>query len=599
MSNMLTDLRDVRFVLYEQLGIEQLCKAERFQDHSKDTFEMIFDAAEKLAVNDFAPTNAKGDEIGCVWEEGQVKVPGPFQAPFKMYCEGGWIAMPEDYSLGGQNVPVSVGFACSEMFYAANYAIAGYMGITHSAAKVIELYGTEEQKNKFMEPLYSGRYAGAMVLTEPQAGSDVGALRAKATKNPDGSYSIVGGKTFITGGEQDLTENIVHIILARIEGDPPGTRGLSCFVAPKLRINDDGSLGENNDINCAGIEHKMGFKGSATCVMNYGDNGECRAELLGPAGKGIIVMFHMMNEQRILVGTQGLAQGSTAYLHAIKFARERQQGAEFGSKSFESVPIIKHPDVRRNLLWMKAYTEGMRSLLLYTVNCMDKGAVSSDEKEQKECKDIVEVLTPVCKAYCTEKGFDVCTRSIQVHGGYGYCTEYLVEQFARDSKISTIFEGTNGIQALDLFGRKVQMREGSALKTVITRMNETVQEVSKIESLSEYADDVGKAITALEDVTRFMLDQAGSGDAYLAYSWATSYLDIFGDITLAWMLLWQAGIAHENVKQSSAEAAFYNSKVATARFYIGSLLPATYGKIEAIMKGDKSFLDMGDEIFLD
>jgi alkylation response protein AidB-like acyl-CoA dehydrogenase len=597
MSNNLTDLRDVRFVLYEQLDVEQLCRAERFQDHSKETFDMILDAAERLAVDEFAPTNSIGDEIGCRWEDGQVKVPEPFHGPFRMYCEGGWISMAEDYALGGQNVPASVSFACNEMFYAANYAITGYMGLTHSAAKVIEVYGSEEQKNRYMEKLYSGQYSGAMDLTEPQAGSDVGALSTKAKKNDDGSYSIVGRKIFITGGEQDLTENIVHILLARIEGDPAGTKGLSCFIVPKIWVNDDGSLGEPNDIGCSGIEHKMGFKGSATCGMNYGDSGNCRAELLGPAGKGIVVMFHMMNEQRILVGTQGLAQGSTAYLHGLKFSRERLQGPEFGSKNHDQVPIIKHPDIRRHLMWMKASTEGMRALILFAVYCLDQVAISQDDQERKKWRDFVEVLTPVCKAYCTEKGFDVCTESIQVHGGYGYCKEYMVEQFARDSKIATLFEGTNGIQALDLLGRKVRMRGGEAFRNLMTKMKETIRSLPEISELTDYTADVVQAVSALEDLTAFMLERTSAEEAYLSYSWASAYLDIFGDITLAWLFLWQAAVAHEQVEQNSSEAAFYESKMSTARFYIGSFLPVTHGKVAAIKQADKAFLEMGEALF--
>jgi alkylation response protein AidB-like acyl-CoA dehydrogenase len=597
MANKLTDLRDVRFALYEQLGIEALCESQYFEDHSKDTFEMIFDAAEKLAVNEFAPTNSKGDELGCTWEEGVVKVPAPFHGPFKKYCEGGWISMPESYDVGGQSVPVCIQFACKEMFYAANYALTGYMGITHSAAKVIEIHGTEEQKNKYMLPLYEGRYAGAMDLTEAQAGSDVGAIRTKAVKNADGSYSIVGNKMFITGGEQDLTENIIHILLARIEGDPEGTKGLSCFIVPKRAVGDDGALGEKNDINCSGIEHKMGFKGSATCVLNYGDNGVCTAELLGPAGKGIVVMFHMMNEQRVLVGAQGLSQGSTAYLHALQFVRERLQGTAFGSRDHKQVPILQHPDVRRNMLWMKAYTEGIRGLILYTVYAMDRMTTSKSEEENRAWHDVVEVLTPVCKAYGTEKGFDVTTRAIQVHGGYGYCTEYFVEQFSRDSKIATIFEGTNGIQALDLFGRKVQMRGGEALKTVLDKMKDVIRDVEAVSDLSAYTKEVQDAISVLENVTRYLLDQAASGDAYLAYSWASAYLDIFGDVMLGWILLWQAGTATENAQENSADRTFYESKISTAKFYIASLLPATHGKISAIKKGDKSFLNMGEDIF--
>ena len=597
MGNKLTDLRDTRFVLYEQLNVEDLCRASRFQDHSKETFEMIITAAEKLAVNDFEPVNGIGDKIGCRWEDGQVTVPEPYRAPFGKFCEGGWMSLPEVYDVGGQQVPLTVHYVCSTMFFAANHTLTGYMGLTHSAAKVIEIYGTGEQKRKYMIPLYEGRYAGVMDLTEAQAGSDVGAVRTKAVKNPDGTYSITGGKIFITGGEQNLTENIIHILLARIEGDPEGTKGLSCFVLPKIRVADDGSLGEGNDIVCSGIEHKMGMKGSATAVLNFGDNGRCIAELLGPGRKGINVMFHMMNEQRILVGMQGMAQAGTAYLHALNFAMERKQGSAFGSRDTKQVAIIGHPDVRRSLLWMKAHAEGMKALILYTMYCMDRESVSIDEAEKSLWQDRVEILTPICKAYCSDKGFETCVKAIQVHGGYGYCHEYKVEQCARDSKITSIYEGTNAIQALDLFGRKVRMKKGAALKSLMEAMNASVEEARGFSELSSYADEVGRAVSALQNLTDYLLAAASSDDAYLAYAWASPYLEIFGDVVLGWILIWQAAIASRNAGHDHNDTAYYGAKIVTAKFYAGSILPAVHGKIEAVYKNDKSLLQMEEALF--
>lgn len=597
MGNKLTDLRDVVFILYEQLKIDELCRSEQFREHSRETFDMIIKEAERLAVNDFAPVNREGDRVGCIWKDGKVRVPEAFHSPFRKYCEGGWISMPEDCSVGGQNVPMSVYFACNEVFFAANHSLAGYMGLTHSAAKVIEVYGTEEQKRKYMQPLYDGRYAGTMVLTENQAGSDVGAVNTKAIRNPDGTYSIVGGKIFITGGEHDLTENIIHIVLARIEGHPRGTQGLSCFIVPKAEVHKDGSTGEYNDVTCTGIEHKMGMNGSATCVLSFGDNGKCKGELLGPPQKGINVMFHMMNEQRLLVGLQGLAQASTAYLHALEFAKERKQGSKFGSKSIEQVPILDHPDVRRQLLWMKSYTEGMRALVLFVAYCMDMVATSNNEVEKRKWQDRVDVLTPVCKAYCTDRGFEVCVRSIQVHGGYGYSQEYPVEQFARDCKVTSIYEGTNGIQALDLFGRKIRMRDGAALEAVISKMNEDAKEALGIKELAPYAGEVSAAISKLQEITMYLLKQASSENAYLAYSWATPYLEIFGDTVLGWLFIWQARAAYINAATNIKDTVVYENKINTAKFYISSLLPLVHGKIDAVRKNDHSFLNMGEAFF--
>ena len=599
MDNKLVDLRDARFVLYEQLEIENLCDTEKFGDHSRETFEMIIDTAEKLAVNEFAPVNSEGDEVGCVFESGTVRCPDAFRDPFRKYCEGGWMSLPDVYDVGGQNAPICMYFACHELFYAANHALTVYMGLTHSAAKVIELYGTQEQKRKYMQPLYEGRYSGTMDLTETQAGSDVGAARAKAVRNPDGSFSIVGGKIFISSGENDLTENIVHIVLARIEGDPEGTRGLSCFIVPKYRVNDDGTLGEANDLVCSGVEHKMGIHGSPTSVLNFGDNGMCRGELLGPEQKGIVVMFHMMNEQRVLVGLQGQALGSAAYLHALDFARERKQGGAFGTRDFTQVPIITHPDVRRNLLWMKAYSEGLRALILYTTFCMDMESAITDGDERKRWLNLVELLTPIAKACSTDKGFDLCVRAIQVHGGYGFCKEYKVEQFARDCKITAIYEGTNGIQAIDLFGRKIRMKQGEAFRTVVEEMKKTIERASGIAELVPYAESVGRSVAALEEITRFLLEKASGEDAYLAYSWATPYLEIFGDVVIGWMFLWQAWKAHEaQAGAAGQDKPFYAGKIATAKFFIGSVLPTVYGRMDTIRQFDRSFVEMGESIFV-
>jgi hypothetical protein len=417
-------------------------------------------------------------------------------------------------------------------------------------------------------------------------------LRAKATRNEDGTFTIQGNKIFITGGEHDLTENIIHIVLARIEGDPRGTAGVSCFIVPKIRVNDDGALGQTNDIKCSGIEHKMGMKGSSTCVLNYGDNSQCIGELLGPERKGIVVMFNMMNEQRTLVGLQGLAQGSTAYLHALEYAAERKQGAKLREKSAEQILIIEHPDIKRNLLWMKAYTEGMRALILYIMSCTDKVSVTSDKMEKERFHDIIEMLTPVCKAYCTDKAFDVCTRAMQVYGGYGYCTEYKIEQFLRDCKIFSIYEGANGIQALDLFGRKIRLKDGGMLTSLLAEMDGTVHEAYTISELRSYSEDVSGAITSLKDITAYLLQKSDSGDVFLAYSWATPYLEIFGDVVLGWLFLWQAKVAYDCLNKKEWDEKFCKNKISTAKFYISSLLPVVSGKIMAIKRFDESFMSV-------
>ncbi|MHB8076708.1 acyl-CoA dehydrogenase [Desulfosporosinus fructosivorans] len=618
MGNKLCDLKDARFILYEQLNVEELCKSERYSDHSLDTFEMIINAAEKLAVNDFAPANNPGDKQGCTWDNGKVKVPDVYHKPFQKLCDGGWFCVQESYEVGGQNLPLVIDYICKQLFFAANHGLTGYYGLTHSTAKVIEVFGTEEQKKKYMLQLYAGIYSGTMCLTESQAGSDVGAVRTKARKNEDGTYSLSGGKIFITGGETDLTENIIHIVLARIEGDPEGTKGLSCFVVPKIRVNDDGSFGEDNDVTCVGIEHKMGMRGSATSVLAFGDNGNCVGELLGQERNGIVTMFNMMNEQRLLVGLQGLAQGSTAYLHALNYARERSQGLGLGKKGFDQDPIIVHSDVKTNLMWMKSYTEGVRALILYSIYCMDKMHVyEDDEEEKRKYSDILEVLTPICKAYGSDKGFDVCIKAIQVLGGYGYCSEYLVEQFARDSKITSIYEGTNGIQCLDLIGRKINMKNGAAYKAIIFQVNETIKDALEVPELASYANELSMYLDTLEEITEQIKTQNSYGELALTQSWAQTYLEIWGDLMVGWMFLWQATLASNKLdvinkintaKEKSAQdylfkgnsnANFYTGKIVTAKYYLGMLLPAVIGKFESIKKNDRAFLEMEEAYFFD
>ncbi len=602
MGNKLVDLQDARFIIYEQLQIARLFEYERFRDHSEETIEMAIKAAEKLAVNEYYPINSEGDKIGTVYENGGVTVPPAYHLAYKKFCTAGWTAPSEAYELGGQQLPLAVNFIIQNLFFAANQSLAVYSCLTHSVGKVIELFGTDEQKKKYLEPIWSGRYQGCMVLTEPQAGSDVGAVRTKAVPRDDGTYLLTGNKIFISGGDHDMTENSVHVLLARVEGDPEGTRGLSCFIAPKIRINPDGTLGENNDITCTGIEHKTGMKGSATCSLAYGDQGQCIGELIGGRGQGIRTMFFMMNEQRVIVGLQGYSMGSSAYLHALDFARQRKQGAAFGEKSGEQAAIIGHPDVKKNLLLMKGYTEGLRALLYYIAHCMDLAEAAAAPEDKKKYQLLVEILTPICKAHGSGKGFDSCVMAVQVHGGYGYCQDYYVEQLMRDSKITTIYEGTNGIQANDLLGRKIVMQEGAAFDALIVEIKSVITAGKEIDDLAAYAGDMDEYVDSLIRVTEILRREIAGGNAYLAYSWASCYLDILGDIVLGWMFLDQARIA-EAILNSPADSrfdtVFLTSKINTAKFFIGAILPQVTGKIASILKNDAAILQMADESFID
>ena len=602
MGNKLVDLRDARFIIYEQLKIAELFQYERFRDHSEETIEMAIKAAEKLAVNEYYPINSEGDKIGASYDKGKVTVPPPYHGAYEKFCAAGWTAPAESYELGGQQLPLAVNFIAWNLFFAANQSLAVYSCLTHSVGKVIELFGTYEQKEKYLEAVYSGKYQGCMVLTEPQAGSDVGAVRTKAVPQDDGTFLITGNKIFISGGDHDMTENLVHVFLARVEGDPEGTRGLSCFIAPKIRINPDGTLGESNDIVCTGIEAKTGMKGSATCSLAFGDNGQCVAELIGERGKGIMTMFYMMNEQRVIVGLQGYSMGSSAYLHALDFARQRKQGPAFGRKSGEQVPITGHPDVKKNLLLMKSYTEGLRALLYYTAHCMDLAAVSEDPAAKKKYNNLVEILTPICKAHGSARGFDACVTAVQVHGGYGFCRDYYVEQLMRDCKITTIYEGTNGIQANDLLGRKIVMQEGAAFAALIMEIQAVIKAVKGNEELASCAGDMDGYVDALIRVTEALRREMAGENAYLAYSWASLYLNICGDIVLGWLLLDQARIAAEklaNIAADDPDVLFLTSKINTAKFFIRAILPRVSGEITTILKNDPSILKMADEFFID
>jgi hypothetical protein len=391
MANLFVDERDVKFVLYEQLDIEQLTNTAKYAEYSKEMYDMVLEQAWKLAENEMAPANRKGDQEGCVWKDGKVSVPECYHRPFKMYREGGWLPISEDVEVGGQGFPVVVGLAAIEAFGAANLSLFLFAGLTHGAARLLEVYGTEEQQRTYMDKLYAGQWCGTMCLTEPQAGSDVGALRTKATRNDDGTYSISGTKIFISCGDHDLTENIVHMVLARVEGAPPGTKGISIFIIPKKRL-ENGEL-VDNDVVCGGIEHKLGIHGSPTCVLNFGENNNCIGHLLGEENQGMRIMFQMMNESRLFCGLQGQSHASAAYLHALKFAKERAQGPEASrlkDPTAPKVPIINHPDVRRMLMFMKSVNEGLRSLMYYVGFCDDM--VRSTEMTRKE-RNIKTLLT--------------------------------------------------------------------------------------------------------------------------------------------------------------------------------------------------------------
>jgi len=615
MAQLLSDRRDIDFVLYDQLKIEEILKTEKYNDLNRKMLDMVISEARNFGIKEIYPTYKEGDREGVKFEGGQVIVPQCFHRPYALFVEGEWIAMAEDPEVGGQGFPWIIRQAAFEYIVGANFAIAGFGNLGHGAAKMIELFGTPKQKELFLKKVYSGEWGGTMLLTEPEAGSDVGALATTAVKNPDGTYSIAGNKIFITCGDHDLTENIIHPVLARIEGAPPGTRGISLFIVPKIWVNDDGSLGEPNDIVCSGVEEKMGIHGSPTCSMALGGKGNCRGLLLGEENKGLMVMFHMMNEARLDVGTQGFLHASAAYLYALNYARERLQGRDIEkSKDPQApqVPIIHHPDVRRMLLQMKAYVDGMRSFVFYVAYCFDKESTAKTRDEKERYNDLIELLTPIIKAYCSERGQFVCEQAIQVYGGYGYTKEYPVEQLYRDCKITSIYEGTNGIQAMDFLGRKLGMKKGAVFVDFLNEIRAAIMRASEIPRLEEPASQVEKALNRLSEIAMHISKTAFSKDMKLAFAYAHPFMEVIGDVIMAWMLLWRATVAVPRLEQlagssdedaiqskvaKNKDAAFYDGQLKAAEFYINSMLPVTIGKMNAIAKPHPAAIDIHEKSF--
>ncbi len=600
MAQLIADRRDVDFVLYEQFQVDELSKQDIFGEFNKKTIDLIVSEARNLAIKEVLPTQKIGDEEGVKFENGQVTVPEAFHRVWDLFKEGEWLAMPEDLEFGGQGMPRSVHMAASDYLVGANYAFMMYPGLTHGAGKLVEAFGTAEQKRIYLKKMFTGQWTGTMLLTEPEAGSDVGNLSTTAVKNSDGTYSISGNKIFISGGDHDLSENIIHPVLARIEGAPAGTAGISLFLVPKFRVNPDGSIGEFNDVVCTGVEEKMGIHGNATCSLTLGGKGNCIGTLLGEENKGMRAMFLMMNEARLLVGLQGFTCASNSYLYALNYARERLQGRhllKMMDKDAPPVAIINHPDVRRMLINMKAYVEGMRSLLYYVAYCEDRAKTSTDPAEKEKWHGLVEVLTPVAKGYVTDRSFDVCSTGMQVYGGYGYIKEYPMEQLLRDCRITMIYEGTNGIQAMDLLGRKLGMKNGKYVMDLFGEIQKTLAAAKKTAGLEALAEMVETAVNKLGETAMHMGKTAMSAKVLTAFAFAHPFLEATGDVVMAWMLLWRAVAAKANQEKKPKDAAFYNGQVKSLEYFANAVLPITLGKINAIMSTNGAAVEIDDASF--
>jgi len=616
--DLIVDSRDQQFVLYEMLKVQELFETEKFGELSKDVFDMALDLVKKISEEEVLPTYSEGDRIGAQFDDGVVTIPECYKKLHKVMNESGLFTMAVSPEEGGQGFPYVIDMAARE-YYVFNMGYLLYPEAAIGAGHLIDVFGTEAQKRKYMDKMYAGDWGGTMVLTEPDAGSDVGALKAKAVKQPDGSYKISGSKIFISGADNDLFSNIVHPVLARIEGDPEGTKGISIFLVPKYLVNEDGTLGEQNDVRVTGIEHKMGLKGSATCSMSFGDNGECYGELLGEERKGMKIMFQMMNEARIGMGLQGSGTASVAYMHALNYAKERVQGKnlkDMMNPDAKSVAITEHPDVRRMLLWMKAHVEGMRALVYLCALAIDKHEASEGEEADK-WHGIMELLVPITKAYNTDMGFRVTEQAIQIYGGYGYCQDYPVEQFMRDMKIASLYEGTNGIQSLDLVARKMTQKKGANFINFLGEMNKTIGEFKDNEKIGDMAKDVQDAVNLLAEMGMFLSKCGKEGKFMVPIANAYPFLNMMGNITLAWLLFWQAGISQNKLDEILAgsgvdlsdkksvrafvkdnkDAAFYQGKVYTAQYYIKNVLPEADAQAKIIKNADLTIMKILDESF--
>ena len=591
------DYRDVEFNLFDYLKVEEIGKTERYQGFGKDDLSAILSEALKFAKKELAPLNQPGDEVGCRMEGGQVITPPGYKEAYQKYAANGFLAIDVEATHGGSNLPLTISTGCNEFFVGSCLAFTMYPALTRGAGHLIEAFGNPNLVQKYVPNMYGGKWGGTMCLTEPQAGSAVGDIATTAIPEGD-HYKIKGGKIFISSGDHDITENNIHLVLARVEGDPAGTKGISLFVVPKIRANDDGSLGEANDVKCINIEHKMGIKGSSTCTLAFGDNDNCIGYLLGEQKKGMSMMFQMMNEARIAVGLQGQAVSAAAYKASLQYAHERTQG---GNKL-----IAEYPDVRRMLITQKAYTEGMRALLLYTAHLYDRSNTETDENKAGRLRNRLDLLVPVCKAYCSDMGFKVTELALQVYGGYGYISEYPVEQYMRDTKIASIYEGTNGIQALDLIGRKLSINQGQLFREFYEDLSGFCAKHAEAEAFKTEVASLKKATDELGQVTMKFGEWAMSKNWDMPQLHAVSYLYNMGDVTVAWLLLDQAIMALEKLEKiwkdkgaadeaakskicdEDDEAKFLEGKVKSARFFIHQILPGAKARGKAILGGDET-----------
>ncbi len=586
--------KDILFILKNQLNYGSLCKLDRYCELDEDTLDMLVAEAVKFAKGEIDPLQEIGEKWGVVFEDGQVRCAPEFREAFKTYAENGWTAAARDPEYGGQGFPHMMRIVINDLMYGASQAFNMAPSLTHGAAHLIESFAADELKVRFIPRMFNGEWSGTMCLTEPNAGSNLAATRMTAFKEDD-HFRIKGNKIFISWGDHDLTENIVHLLLARIQGAPEGVKGISLFIVPKIRVNPDGSLGEPNDVLCTSVEQKLGIHASPTCALNFGDNDGCIGYLCGEENRGLAHMFQMMNAARINTGVSGMTLASTAYQNALSYTRERVQGFDLARRKPGQVLIIDHPDIRRMLLWMKAMVDGMRSMI-YTGAFWSELSIEMPEGEEKEYyRSLIDFMTPIIKAYCSDMGFRVCETAIQCLGGYGFCKEYPLEQYLRDSKIMSLYEGTNGIQSMDLLGRKMRINNGASFKAFMNEVEGFCKKNEDNPALGGQIRSLSKAVKRLAQVAGEMSNRAQSDPLQWA-SYTYPALLCFGDVTMAWRLLDMALIADQAMDEGGKND-FYTGKLMQATYFAGVTLPLTMARLDTCLRNDREIVDMPEDAF--
>ncbi|MEM9070408.1 MAG: acyl-CoA dehydrogenase [Myxococcota bacterium] len=599
------DLRDFSFLMFEQFQLQDVLSKEPFEEWDEDTCKEVISQVYRFAQEVTGPTNRTGDTQGCKLVDGHVIVPDGFKAAWDKLYEAGWRTLGVSSEHGGMDAPATLAVLTDELLSGSNTAFNMYPGLTLGAAELITEFGTDEQKKRYVHKMMGGTWGGTMCLSEPHAGSDVGSSTTSATPLGDGKYKIKGTKIYISGGDHDMADNIVHLVLARIEGAVAGTKGLSLFVVPKKKVSDDGALGGSNDVQVASIEHKMGINGSATCVLTFGEDDDCVGELVGTVEhQGMRQMFKMMNFARIGVGIQGLAVASSAYLNALEYARDRKQGSsikDWKNPEAPRVTILHHPNVRRDLLEMKAKVEGIRALITKLAVHQDRLRSIGDKDDASTAyhKGQIDLLTPLVKAHSSEEAFKVCETAIQVYGGAGYLRDWPVEQYARDSKIFSIYEGTNAIQALDLVGRKLGQGGGKNTQTFLGEIQEFIKEHAEHPELKDGVANLKKAHEAVGGSVMQFLGWFQGGKMPNIVLVAERFLHMMSKLAIGWLLLQGASIAIEKLKEtdSAAEKAFYEGKKFAAIYYAMNIVPEVVGDARILRVCDDSPVQISDEAF--